>query len=383
MPSWPHTGSPSGALRCAILVGMLAWGTPGARCQEIPVTAPVGVTSIEVVDDGDSTNLLVADRGRLRLFERQKESFVDVGPQRFPELSGVTQAFPARFDANVPALIAITAQRIAVLELGADGVYVDRSAERLPQPPLRGVTWLSAADLDADGDLDLIAAADDRPVLLMNDGENRLIDRSAEFLPPEPAPCRRIFPYDVGADGDVDLVTADPEVRVLIRDLYGRYRDETAKRLAGEAVRARTLVALDADDDRDIDAVLMSADLPDALWLDDGRGRLVPAAEGYLPEARSTAGIRFDVDGDGTLDLVTVGKEGVRFRLVAGRRLIEDGARFLATATPRDLTEVRAADVDGDGDLDLLLGGPNGITPLIRDEHGIFAADTKTWFAER
>ena len=129
--------------------------------------------------------------------------------------------------------------------------------------------------------------------------------------------------------------------------------------------------------------MLLRGDRPDALWLDDGRGRLVPAADGYMPEARSTAGIRFDVDGDGILDLVTVGAAGVRFRLVAGRKLIEDGTRFLATATPPDLTEVRAADVDGDGDLDLLLGGPTGITPLIRDEHGIFAADAKTWFAER
>ena len=369
----------SSAAVLAIVIGSL----PGAgrRCGAQEPAA--GVTSIEIVDAGDTPSFLVTDRGRLRLFERQRESFVDVGPSRFPAIRGVTMAFPARFDANIPALLAIASQRIAVLELGADGVYVDRSAERLPQPPLRGVTWLSAADLDADGDLDILAAAEGRPVLLLNDGEERFVDRSAEFLPPDPAPCRRIFPYDVGADGDLDLVTADPEFRVLIRDLYGRYRDESAKRLARESVTARNLVAFDADDDGDIDAVLLRGDRPDELWLDDGRGRLVPAADGYMPEARSTAGIRFDVDGDGILDLVTVGAAGVRFRLVAGRKLIEDGTRFLATATPPDLTEVRAADVDGDGDLDLLLGGPTGITPLIRDEHGIFAADAKTWFAER
>lgn len=365
----------------ALAVACLPW--TGRRCRAQEPAPAAGVTSIEIVDAGDTPSFLVTDRGRLRLFERQRESFVDVGPSRFPPIRGVTMAFPARFDANVPALLAIASQRIALLELGADGVYVDRSAERLPQPPLRGVTWLSAADLDADGDLDLLAAAEGRPVLLLNDGEDRFVDRSAEFLPPDPAPCRRIFPYDVGADGDLDLVTADPEFRVLIRDLYGRYRDESAKRLARESVAARNLVAFDADDDGDIDAVLLRGERPDALWLDDGRGRLVPAADGYMPEASSTAGIRFDVDGDGILDLVTVGPAGVRFRLVAGRKQIEDGARFLATATPPDLTEVRAADVDGDGDLDLLLGGPTGITPLIRDEHGIFAADAKTWFAER
>jgi hypothetical protein len=362
-------------------VALLAHGD--VTTQDAPAPIKAGVTSIELVADGDTTSLLVTDRGRLRLFERQKESFVDVGPQRFPPLTGFTQAFPARFDANVPALLAVASQRIVVLERGADGVYVDRSAERLPQPPLRAVTWLSAADLDSDGDLDLLAAAEGKPVLLMNDGENRLVDRSAEFLPPDPPPCRRIFPYDVGADGDVDLVTADPEVRVLIRDLYGRFRDETEKRLAAETVHARTLVALDADDDGDIDAVLLHGREPDELWLDDGRGRLVPAADGVLPEARSTAGIRFDVDADGILDLVTVGAEGVCFRLIRGKRVIEDGGRFLATSTPRDLAEVRAVDIDDDGDIDLLLGGPTGITALIRDEHGIFAADAKSWFAER
>jgi hypothetical protein len=375
--------SPKLALRVRCGAGAVAacLGAAGTA-QDAPAPPPVGVTSIEVVDAGDSPSLLVTDRGRLRLFERQREAFVDVGPSRLPPLTGCTQAFPARFDANVPALLAVAAQRIVVLEQGADGVYVDRSAERLPQPPLRAVTWLSAADLDADGDLDLIASAGGRPVLLLNDGKDRLVDRSAEFLPPEPAPCRRIFPYDVGADGDVDLVTADPEVRVLIRDLYGRYRDETAKRLAREAVEARTLVALDADDDGDIDAVLLHGTRPDELWLDDGRGCLVPAAEGFLPEARSNAGIRFDIDGDGTLDLVVVGRNGIHFQIVRGSRLIEDGARFLATASPKNLADVRAFDIDNDGDLDLLLGGPTGITPLVRDELGIFAADAKTWFAE-
>jgi hypothetical protein len=147
-------------------------------------------------------------------------------------------------------------------------------------------------------------------------------------------------------------------------------------------VEARTLVALDADDDGDIDAVLLHGTRPDELWLDDGRGCLVPAAEGFLPEARSNAGIRFDIDGDGTLDLVVVGRNGIHFQIVRGSRLIEDGARFLATASPKNLADVRAFDIDNDGDLDLLLGGPTGITPLVRDELGIFAADAKTWFAE-
>jgi hypothetical protein len=343
----------------------------------------VGVTSIDFGTVDGALQLFVADRGELRILESEGRVFTDVGPLRLPRLAQVERVVPIALREDRAVLLVLAAGRIHVLERDPHGVYVDRTAEVLPGAAPVGVTWIAAADFDADGDLDLLAAAGGAPRILANDGEDRLVDRSAEHLPPDPPSCRRVFPYDVGEDGVVDLVTADPEIHVLVQDGRGRFVDESARRLPEGSRAARSLVALDADLDGGVDAVLLRGSQPDALWLNDGRGHLVAAAEGFMPGLPAREGLRFDVDGDGRLDLVTVGPAGVALRVVdAGRRLRDDGWRLPPDA-PRGVREVRAVDADRDGRLDLVLGLDDGIAILLADGAGRYRLGTAQLLPDR
>ncbi|MDH3746510.1 MAG: CRTAC1 family protein, partial [Acidobacteriota bacterium] len=78
----------------------------------------------------------------------------------------------------------------------------------------------------------------------------------------------------------------------------------------------------------------------------------------------------FDADNDGRLDIAFGDGDGVSVigldsSLESGTS--DGGRRFTVDAGPTSVTALAAADLDGDGDLDLVAGGANGLTRLINE----------------
>ncbi len=134
------------------------------------------------------------------------------------------------------------------------------------------------------------------------------------------------------------------------------------------------LAAADFDDDGDVDLfVPTAADTPDQLYRNLGGGQFeeVGAALGVAGTQRSRAGLWFDYDGDGRLDLLVSGdcyqvdcaSAGSLLRLFRQ----QPNGRFLDVTAAAGLTEqgqspnehrsgAAAADLNGDGYLDLVTG---------------------------
>lgn len=102
-------------------------------------------------------------------------------------------------------------------------------------PVLTSCDHLDVADIDGDGDEDLVfATITDVPALWINDGRgNFTVDQSGR-LPPLPLPVppphshSRVLFRDLDKDGDVDLVDMYVyQTRILINDGAGRFTDET------------------------------------------------------------------------------------------------------------------------------------------------------------
>ncbi len=270
-------------------------------------------------------------------------------------------------------------------------LYSDVTGTHLPTGLLNGLSMdAGVADLDADGDLDIVIANEFRPnILLLNDGAGRFSDGSSR-LPAANRDSEDVGIADFDGDGDLDIVVVSEDDR--INELYfnngtGRFTDEGA-RLPVEGTTNGVVVA-DVNGDGFPD-VLFANNGQDAIIINDGAGSFVDETAERLPRSTDvTQDLELgDVDGDGDLDLV-VANEGANALYIndgAGHFSDETTARIPRREGGEETREADFGDVDGDGDLDLLFSNVAafvaGADPrnrlLINDGSGAFADETST-----
>jgi hypothetical protein len=228
-----------------------------------------------------------------------------------------------------------------------------------------------AADLDGDGDLDLAATTPRGGIpgnlsVAMNGGSGNF---GAATVVSVGGASNALAVGDMDGDGDLDLLTEDSftfQVAIRLNNGNGFFGTSMLVPVSGSSYigRVQDLAVGDVDSDGDLDvAVINGASSNVTICLNNGAsgfgGNTVVAA-GFRPQDISLA----DLDGDGDLDLaVANGQNGtVDIRLNSGAGGFAGGA----TLPILDNTQqVSVGDVDGDGDLDLLVASNNGIQELL------------------
>lgn len=214
-----------------------------------------------------------------------------------------------------------------------------------------------AADLDRDGDNDLIIACEFCPnLILINDGSGKFANESTARLPQKRHDSEDIAAEDFDRDGDIDIVFVSEDDQVheyYINDGKGYFTD-ASDRLAWKTT-SNAVCAVDIDNDGDKDLVMGNAG-QDVLLENDGKGNWKDVTATHLPTDNDvTQDVKsFDADKDGDPDLV-FGNED------AGKVYFNDGkGKFtaMAAALPEVVTtvetrKVEIEDVDKDGDADL------------------------------
>ncbi len=249
-------------------------------------------------------------------------------------------------------------------------------------------------DFEHDGDLDLLALdGGGRVLLATNRGE-------AGLGPPEPAPLpiedavHQLTAADLDADADQDLLLAGDTELLVLRNWRQGELVLHARVPLPTGDEPSQLLALDYDADSHTDVVALTG-RGLVFWRGDGQGRLLSDAEAadiaLFSDAVSSDTLRprylaaADLDLDGDFDLLVAG---------AGTLLINDGGGRFTTRTDllaEPLPAARGAlalDLDGDHDPDLLSWadtrfareGTNG--GLLRSFRGTGAED-QSWLALR
>ena len=220
-----------------------------------------------------------------------------------------------------------------------------------------------AADVDNDGDNDIISASSRDNKIAWYRNENGAGVFSSEIIITQSALfARSIYAADVDLDGDLDVLSASSNDSTLAwyknEDGRGSYSGPFI--IDDQAAGASSIMAANLDNDEDLDIIATSSFDHKVLSYESfaGRGRVkftfrsevaVGFEETHSPHSVHAA----DVDGDNDLDLLTASFLDNKISWYENRRGVI-GEQQVVTLSADGARDVQTADLDGDGDLDIL-----------------------------
>jgi hypothetical protein len=255
---------------------------------------------------------------------------------------------------------------------------------------------IQVRDMDSDGIADVLVGTtfQTQSRLYRGEGGARFREVTKTHLPQVLLSVGDLEIGDVDSDFDLDVVLADwgpgdnmrnvgGRTRLWLNDGTGRFTDRTEERMPETLVRFSWDINLvDVDNDFDLDVVVSCKRCGGGtLFRNDGRGlfqedfRAIPQyTNNYSFEA-------MDVNGDGSLDLVTVNDGEIVSGESFHRRehlFVNDGNGNFRDRTKdlwpdsdnigEDDNMVAFLDADSDGDADFLLGSLSGPDRLLEND---------------
>jgi hypothetical protein len=220
-----------------------------------------------------------------------------------------------------------------------------------------GAASAAVADLDDDGDLDVLSASflDNRIAWYAN--SNGLGSFGAQqTLTLSAFEAQWVSAADVDRDGDADVLSAsqaDDEIAWYENLGGGAFAAQQV--ITNSAVEAQAAIAADLDDDGDLDVVSASRGDDRVAWYENLGGGSFGAAQNISSNMNGAESVfAVDMDGDGDADVVvgaSLDNAVSWFENLGGGSF--GPARPITGLTQR-VHSVSAADLDGDGDPDVL-----------------------------
>ncbi|HRE42190.1 MAG TPA: FG-GAP-like repeat-containing protein [Ignavibacteria bacterium] len=275
--------------------------------------------------------------------------------------------------------------------------FRDVSQTNLPHSVIQGASMdIETADVDNDGDLDVILAREFTPnKLLLNDGNGIFSDGTIGRLPQYNFDSEDIGIADFDNDGDVDIIFGSEDNAV--HEFYLNNGQGVFTMQAGVIPNgiSNALLVIDLNNDgyQDIIMGLMAPGNPapptlPRVLINNGNATFRDETSLRMPETQMTpqdikAG---DLDGDGDLDLVWGNETGNKIFMNNGSGVFTDQSDMRLTISGLEETrKVTLGDVDNDGDLDIFFsnvafrpGMNRSDRLLINNGQGFFTDESST-----
>jgi tetratricopeptide (TPR) repeat protein len=330
-----------------------------------PAAVPplVSFTLLDVDGDGDQ-DILEVGASALRLKRNDGGRFTDitsaVGLDRLALSTDGLAAVAGDYDNDGRAdLFLLCTGGDYLLHQRADGKFEDVTRPS-GVPPGLVARAAAFADVDHDGDLDIVVAGSGASShLLRNNGNGTFTDiAGAAGIGGVKGVGVGIVATDFDNRRDIDLLVAyadrPPALFQNMRD--GSFKDVASAADLGSVTGATAVAAGDINKDGFTDFFFARRRGPGAFAMSDGRGKFA-ISEALPVTADATFAILLDYDNDGLLDLLT-GGPGVGAHLLRnlGHRWVDVTKEAGLPALPaRASLSVQVADIDNDGDSDILV----------------------------
>ena len=335
--------------------------------------------SVHAADfDGDGDLDVLAAADAIKWYERNDQAWV--GHVVATEEHGTTAVHAADLDAD--GLVDVISARvdddeIAWFRNGGAGVFGPRQSIHTYAD---GPYYVLAGDVDDDGDTDVLSASahDDRVAWYANtSGEMfsplRIIGWEGDL---GRGGGRTLHAADVNGDGDLDVVVAEVHSHTVswYENTGGGWYSQ--RHVIGDVVNAAAVHAADIDGDGDLDVVAAAprtppwsrwprADEDSIVWFrNEGAATFTEAK--VVAASPSLAGASdiypADMDGDGDADIAVLAAGDARVSWMENLGGGVFGRLHIVSTTQAAPWSMHAADLDADGDIDLVVASKDDNT---------------------
>ena len=325
--------------------------------------AVASVTAADVDGDGDLDVLSAAPNDlTITLYENDGTPSPAFTARTVSAVAGNVESVHAADvdgDGDLDVLAASATQR-GVSWYENDGTSPPGWQPRTIDATLANAYSVVAADLDGDGDLDAIGSSIvDSKVAWY---ENRSIHRSAVFpaqatISAAANSAEAVFAADVDGDGDMDALSASFQKLAWYENTNGAGTFGSARVISSLVSLPSAVVTADVDRDGDLDVLCASIGDDRISWFENLNGAGTFDAERVISNLADEARSIFaaDLDGDGDVDVLSASYQDDK---IAWYENLDGAGTFGSQQVISTLANgaawVVAADVDGDGDLDVL-----------------------------
>ncbi len=252
----------------------------------------------------------------------------------------------------------ITVFGLLIASFAARPVSAQFSDPRIVSSAAEGAIKVYVADLDRDGDLDVLSASllDNKIAWYENllgtaeFGQQRIISFSSLKV-------NALHVADIDGDGNQDVLAASLDdnkiawYRNLGDGIFGSQQVITNQALVAQAVYAG-----DLDGDGDIDVLSASRDDNKIAWYENTNGQGAFSAANIInTDALWANGVLAkDMDGDGDLDVVSSSELDDKIAWYRNEGAGVFSGEIIVTTGANAVREIYLADIDGDGDMDIV-----------------------------
>ncbi|MFK7771222.1 MAG: T9SS type A sorting domain-containing protein [Saprospiraceae bacterium] len=235
----------------------------------------------------------------------------------------------------------------------------DFSSQILITNVAQGANSVYAEDLDGDGDLDVIAASTfvdkvewyENTDGLGNFGDPQVVTTNADMV-------YNVYAADIDGDGDIDIlsVSRDDNKVAWYENTDGLGNFSSEKIISTDVSEATSIGVEDIDNDGDLDVIVGASGVNNLVWYEnlDGLGNFgneeIINSNGFT--VHSLRGV--DFDGDNDIDILSGSENGILSWYENLDGLGDFGTAQIVTSGEVQINSVDAKDIDNDGDIDII-----------------------------
>jgi hypothetical protein len=251
---------------------------------------------------------------------------------------------------DIALTLSLTDEQFAWSANDGDGNF--GAAVSLLDLPFGAETWqIAAIDLDGDGDEDILAAQQDPQILYWFENTGGGAFATAESVgSPLSGRIGSVAVADLDRDGDRDLIFSAGGGIFWMENLDGSGQFAALARLT---TNAGLFELADVDGDTDLDLVIGSGNSIGWSRNTDGRAQFDPMVTITTAVSALTDISVADIDGNGAPDVMSASNNDHKLAWYRNDGTGGFAGQVVLSTSQREASSIVAGDLDGDGDLDI------------------------------